>query len=174
MHSLYWEQMQWSEAKVFEIKWDCKTARGSPWAAPALSQEYWTAAGPWTGDLCGYLRSNADLRSLIEPRLCWQQKQWDAQETSQGWIYREPHEGPECTSTSSRMWICKQLCNPPSSLNHGPEFMLGSDVLASNFPCVYTAKWEVSIFAHRSGTRIFVWNMNKHLLTLEQLLTEWN
>lgn len=101
-------------------------------------------------DLCGYLRSNAGLRSLIEPRLCWiwQQKQWDAQETSGGWIYREPHEGPEYTSTSSKMWVCKQLCNPPSSLNHGPEFMFGSDVLASNFPCVYTAKSEAVFNIH--------------------------
>lgn len=168
MHLLYWEEMQWSEAKVFEIKWDCKTAGGPPWAAPALSQEYWAAAEPWTGDLCGYLRSNADLRSLIEPRLCWiwQQKQWDAQETSRGWIYREPHEGPEYTSTSSKMWICKQLCNPPSSLNHGPEFMFGSDVLASNFPCVYTAKSE-AVFNIRTQ------KWNKHLLTLEQLLAQW-
>lgn len=155
MHLLYWEEMQWSEAKVFEIKWDCKTAGGPPWAAPALSQEYWAAAEPWTGDLCEYLRSNTGLRSLIEPRLCWiwQQKQWDAQETSGGWIYREPHEGPEYTSTSSKMWVCKQLCNPPI-------MVLSSCLGLMSLPPTFHVSTQQnrklsSIFAHRSGTSIF-------------------
>lgn len=43
--------------------------------------------------------------------------------------------------------------------------MFGSDVLASNFPCVYTAKSE-AVFNIRTQ------KWNKHLLTLEQLLAQ--